>query len=60
MKIREENANIMEILDNERKNTILQREDTEKSDRKVKELEEKVEIDSKIGNGRETEAKNLQ
>lgn len=50
----------MEILDNERKNTILQREDTEKSDRKVKELEEKVEIDSKIGNGRETEAKNLQ
>lgn len=39
-------------MDNLRRNTTIQRENTEKSGMKIKELKEKVEeIETKIGNG---------
>ncbi|XP_069994961.1 myosin heavy chain, clone 203-like [Penaeus vannamei] len=59
LKIREENVNLKELVENLRRNTI-QRENMEKSDLKIKELKQKLEeAETKIGNGSETEAKNL-
>jgi len=61
LKIREENVNLKELMDNLRRNTTIQRENTEKSDMKIKELKEKVEeVETKIGNSSQIEAKNLQ
>lgn len=42
------------------KNTTIQRENMEKSDIKTKELKEIIELESKIGNGSQFKAKNLQ
>jgi len=61
LKIREENVNLKELVENLRRNTTIQRENMEKSDLKIKELKEKLEeAETKIGNDSETEAKNLQ
>lgn len=52
LKIQEENVNLKELVVNLRRNTTIQRENME--------LKEKVEAETKIGNGIETEVKNLQ
>lgn len=61
LKIREENVNLKELVESLRRNTTIQRENMEKSDLTIKELQEKFEeAETKIGNGSETETKNLQ
>ncbi|XP_047469238.1 uncharacterized protein MCAP_0864-like [Penaeus chinensis] len=61
LKIREENVNVKELVDNLYRNTTIRKENTKKSHVKIKELKLKVEeVETNIGNSRQIEAKNLQ